>query len=167
MVVEKTVCNAFWRTWSPQAENCRKDQRMSKPDSIFRKPEFHKFSCFSILRNQAMKEMPHEQSKETRHESQAEKKDVSESCAHRPALQPWSETECSRTRTDKSRIKGNLRHVANWNTSHPVWRVRRHQEDEEHTRNWPREGSGGRSGHCLAPLTKCKEMASMKQNRIS
>lgn len=59
VVVEKTFYSAFWRMWSPQVKNCRKDQRMNKPGSrIFRKPEFHKVSCFSILENQAMK-MPH------------------------------------------------------------------------------------------------------------
>lgn len=68
----------------------------------------------------------------------------------------------------QSRIKGNLRHVVNWNTSYLVWRIKHHQKDEEHTSESDLEKDPEEnSGNCLASSTKYKEMASMKQNRIS
>lgn len=118
-MVQKIFYNAFWRMWSPQVKNCRKNQRMNTPASnVSRKPEFHKSSFSSILKNQASKKTPHQQGKDTLHESQAGGRTFREHCAHRPALQLWWEMDCFSTQRDKAGSKATY---ATWSTeTHPI-----------------------------------------------
>lgn len=62
----------------------------------------------------------------------------------------------------QSMPRGQLKHTL------LVWRIKYHQKGEDHTSESDLEKIQRKiSGNCLASSTKYKEMASMKQNRIS
>ena len=125
---KRVLCSPFWRMWrrSPQVKDCRKDQRMNRSaNSIFRKPQFHTCYCFSVQGVRQWRRSHISRARIHCMNAKQKNRNLHGSCAPLPAPQLWFEIECSITQMGKSRVKGNLCHTLNLNTSHLVWEIRR------------------------------------------